>query len=303
MKQLKNVLLALALCAFASAAFAMSASMGPAGTFSEAAAATWFAGTDEQVELLKTVPECVAGLKEGKYDFAVIPLENTKGGLAGAAGTLYIDLADAGKDLRVVGQVDVGIRQMLMGVEAATLDTIKTVVSHNQGLTQGKEWLAQNMPNVTFEQSNSTAGAAKMAAEKNDPTVAAIAAPRAAEVYGLKIIAPDIQITRANVTRFWVLAKPEKAAAVVVDAALPVRTALAVSGPAAGLPAALAAMNEAGLKLAAIHERCTKAALGEYVWIAEFENAGAAVTEEQIAKAAAGTGMTVTFMGTYNCRQ
>lgn len=285
--------------AAASVAGASAVYLGPEGTFSEQAAYDWFDGSGEELRMLKTVQDCVKAVDEGTSDFAVIPLENTIGGLAGNKG-LYIDAFLAAKDLRVVGQVDVGIRQMLMGVKGTTVEGIKTVWSHPQGLAQGKAWLAQNLPDVTTEQTASTAEAARMAAEKKDVSVAAIAAPRAAEVYGLEIVVPDIQISRANVTRFWVIAKPENAARFKLNRGI-TRTSLAVSGPAAGLTDLLGDLQSLGLTLAAIHERPMKTALGDYLWVLEFMDNGG--NEDKIAEAAkAHEAMKVRYLGTYNCK-
>ncbi len=273
--------------------------MGPEGTFSEEAAYSWFQGSGQEMVMKADVPSCLEDLESGAAEFAVIPLENTIGGLAGS-GRLYMDSFLAHQDLRIVGQIDVAVRQMLMGVEGTTLETIKTVWSHPQGLTQGRAWMEENLPNVTVEPTATTAEGARLAAEKQDTSIAAIAAPRAAEVYGLEIVAPDIQITQTNVTRFWVVCKAEKAADVKLNRGL-TRTSLAVTGLTAKLPALLSAMEESGLTLAAIHERPLGTNLGDYRWVLEFLDNGG--NQERIEAAiAALPELEVRYLGTYNCK-
>ena len=105
----------------------------------------------------------------------------------------------------MVGEVVLPISQTLMGVPGATIADIKTVCSHAQGLTQSAGWRSEHLPDAEAVEMASTAAAASYVAEQGDKTIAAVAAPGAAPLYGLEVLAENVQITDANKTRFYVL--------------------------------------------------------------------------------------------------
>jgi prephenate dehydratase len=93
-----------------------------------------------------------------------------------------------------------------MGVEGASIENLQTVRSHAQALGQCRTWLRSYVPHATTEATPDTAGAARAVAAAGDPTVAAIASERAAEQYGLTILAEGLEDDVQNFTRFLVLA-------------------------------------------------------------------------------------------------
>ena len=115
--------------------------LGPEGTYTQEACGVFFdkEGTYEPYE---TVNEAVEDLEAGTSDYAVIPQENTIGG----AVTDYVDILISHDSLAVVGEVELPINQNLLVMPGATLDDIKTVYSHKQGIAQGKDWLEKNLP-------------------------------------------------------------------------------------------------------------------------------------------------------------
>ena len=100
------------------------------------------------------------------------------------------------------------IRQDLLGVPGATLETVRTVISHPQALAQSSVFVQQH----GFKTSTwgNTADAARHVAELNDPSVAAIASAETAGLYGLQILSAGINADGDNTTRFIVI---ERAAA------------------------------------------------------------------------------------------
>ncbi len=175
--------------------------LGPEGTYTEEAAQFWF-GDEEKMMPKDTVNDAIEAVRTGDADFAVIPQENTLGG----AVVNYVDALIAAEDTYVVGEVVLPISQTLMGVPGATLSEIRTVCSHIQGLTQSAAWREENLPGAETMEMDSTAAAASYVAEQQDPSIAAVAAPGAAALYGLEVLARDVQITDTNKTRFYVLA-------------------------------------------------------------------------------------------------
>ena len=136
-------------------------------------------------------------------DYAVIPQENTIGG----AVTDYVDTLIALSGVSVAGEVELPINQNLLTMPDAFLDDIKVVYSHKQGIAQGREWLEKNLPDAQVIEVSSTAEGAKMVSQQKDKGCAAIASAGCADVYGLKIMAANIQNNDNNKTRFYVLSK------------------------------------------------------------------------------------------------
>lgn len=244
--------------------------LGPAGTYTEEAAQFWFQEGEELVPK-ETVNDAIADLLSGEAEFAVIPQENTVGG----AVTNYIDALIAAEDAYVVGEVVLPISQMLMGVPGAKMEDIKTVCSHAQGLAQSEEWRAANLPDAEAQEMDSTAAAASYVAEQQDPSIAAVAAPGAAALYGLEVLAENVQITDANKTRFYVLSKEP-----LTDEGLS-RAAFIATCEAGELEEILFAMNEGGLELISIHDRPEGSHLGTYHYVMEVE-CEAGISAEQI---------------------
>ena len=149
--------------------------------------------------------EAIADVMNGTADYAVIPQENTLGG----AVTNYVDALIKQNNAFVIGEVILPISQTLMGVPGAAIEDIKTVCSHAQGIKQSEIWRKEHLPDAVTEEKASTAAAAEYVAEQQDKSIAAIAAPGAAGLYGLDVLAENVQITDANKTRFYVLSAKE----------------------------------------------------------------------------------------------
>ena len=195
------IALCLALAAGAAAAERVSY-LGPEGTYTEEAAQFWFPA-EAALNPRETVNDAIADVLDGDADYAVIPQENTVGG----AVVNYVDALIAAEDAFVAGEVVLPISQTLMGLPGATLADIKTVCSHAQGLTQSAAWRSEHLPDAEAVEMASTAAAASYVAETGDATIAAVAAPGAAALYGLEVLAENVQITDANKTRFYVLSR------------------------------------------------------------------------------------------------
>ena len=260
--------------------------LGPAGTYTEEATQFFFGGTGTLFPKT-TVDEAIADMVSGAADYAVIPQENTLGG----AVTNYVDALIAQDSAYVVGEVILPISQTLLGVPGATIADIQTVCSHAQGITQSAQWRAEHMPGAATEEMPSTAAAANYVAEQGDKTIAAIAAPAAAELYGLSVLAENVQITDANKTRFYVLA------AAPLAAGANRRAVFVANCEANRIDDVIMTIHNAGLELVTIHDRPDGSALGSYRYIIETENPNG-VTKKQIGKVC--EHMEVRCLGSYN---
>ena len=243
--------------------------LGPAGTYTEEAT-QYFFGADALLFPQETVDLAITELNTGNTDYAVIPQENTVGG----AVTNYIDALIKQDGVYVVGEVVLPISQTLMGVSGTQLADIKTVCSHAQGIAQSAEWRSEHLPDAVTEEKASTAAAASYVAETGDKSVAAIAAPGAAALYGLEIIAENVQITMANKTRFYVLSK-EKPAAAYTNAVF------VATCHADLIDDIIVDIHNTGLELTAIHDRPEGSMLGSYYYVIETESERG-ITEKQI---------------------
>ena len=234
--------------------------LGPEGTYTEEDAQSFFsAGTFQPKE---TVPEALADLTDGDADYAVIPQENTLGG----AVTDYVDALIAETGVYVVGEVVLPINQTLMGLPDASIEDIQTVCSHAQGLKQSAEWRKEHLPDAVTEEMASTAAAASYVAESGDKTIAAIAAPGAAKLYGLSVLAENVQITDANKTRFYILSSSR------LEEEGQTNAVLVASCEANRLDDIIVEIHNTGVELVTIHDRPEGSQLGVYNYIIEVEN-------------------------------
>lgn len=143
--------------------------------------------------------DAFAAVQSGDADLAMIPIDNS---LAGRVSDIHHLLPTSG--LHIVGEHFLRIQFALMAVPGTSIETIKTVHSHVHALGQCRKIIRRL--HLTKVISGDTAGAAREVAEAKDPTRAAIAPPMAAEIYGLEILAEDVEDEDHNTTRFVVLA-------------------------------------------------------------------------------------------------
>ena len=235
--------------------------LGPEGTYSQEACGVFFQKKGTYIPY-ETVAEAVEALKAGECTYAVIPQENTIGG----AVIDYLDIVIANEELSVVGEVELPINQNLLALPGTDLGSIKKVYSHKQGIAQGKEWLAANLPQAEIIEVSSTSEGARIVADEGDATQAAIASAACADVYGLEILASSIQNNDSNKTRFYVLSTEEP------SHGMSERCAFILTGKASDLTSIMAGLEKKGIELVTIHERPEKTELGNYVYIVECAN-------------------------------
>ena len=232
--------------------------LGPEGTYTQEACGLFFE-KEGAYHPYATVSDAVKALVGGESDYAVIPQENTIGG----AVIDYVDTLIAQSAVSVVGEVEPPISQNLLALPGAGIEDIKTVYSHKQGIAQGREWLAEYLPDASVIEVSSTAEGAKMVADGGDRSCAAIASAACADVYALNILAAGIQNNSSNKTRFYVLSLDAPATA-ASD-----RLAFIATGRAEDLPALMSELARQKMTLVALHDRPQKTELGEYHYLIE----------------------------------
>ncbi|MDG2533350.1 prephenate dehydratase [Sphingomonas sp. HITSZ_GF] len=147
--------------------------------------------------------DAIDAVKEGRAGCAMIPIENS---LHGRVADIHFLLPESG--LSIIGEHFLPIRYGLMGI--GPVEGVRQAMSHPQALGQCRHWLkAQGIQPLAYPD---TAGAAAVVAENGDASVAALAPPGAAELYGLKMLGEDIADAEHNMTRFVILAREPLAA-------------------------------------------------------------------------------------------
>lgn len=171
---------------------------GIKASFHEEAAVKFFGG---EVEVLPCTnfARLFGAMREGTATYAVCAFENA---LAGSILPNYASLRNS--DLEIFGEVYLCIEMHLMALPGQTLGQIGEIHSHPMALLQCRDFLDEH-PNVLSVESSDTASSAREIHERNIKHRAAIAGRRAAEVYGLEILAEGIHDNKRNFTRFLAL--------------------------------------------------------------------------------------------------
>lgn len=171
---------------------------GVPGAFSEEAARNFFGPELEPVGL-DQFEDVFLAIKNGEADYGVVPIENNS---TGAIRQIYDLLSQY--EFYLVGETTVRVEHCLMVPKGASMDTIRHVYSHEQGLFQSEKFLNQH-PEWHRTPLEDTAGSAMYVAGTGDITKAAICSARAAEIYGLDILARGVNYSSINTTRFVVV--------------------------------------------------------------------------------------------------
>lgn len=171
---------------------------GEPGAYAEEAAVRFFGETADRAHVTHW-EDIFEALREGRADYGVVPIENSS---TGAINQVYDLLGKYGA--YVVGEQTVRVSHCLMAPQGARLEDLRDIYSHEQGLLQCADYL-RGHPGWTGHPVLNTAAAAKFVAEQGDGTKAAIGSRRAAELYGLKVLAEGVNSNQANVTRFVVV--------------------------------------------------------------------------------------------------
>lgn len=171
---------------------------GVEGAFAYLAADRLFPGSE--LIACRSFADAYRAVETGEADCAVLPLENS---YAGEVGTV-MDLIFSG-ELYVNQVLDLSVRHCLIACPGASIQTVKTVVSHPQALQQCADFLSR-LDAETKEYSN-TAAAAEYVRDCADLSVAAIASEETAALYGLEILQSGINDAGNNTTRFAVLSR------------------------------------------------------------------------------------------------
>jgi chorismate mutase/prephenate dehydratase len=172
--------------------------LGPEATFSQTAVLTHF-GHSVRALPLGSIDEVFHEVESAAADFGVVPIENSTEGTVNHTLDRFLS-----SPLKICGEVELRIHHHLMGNMNA-LGRIVRICSHPQSLAQCRLWLQEHLPEVEQIPVASNGEAARRA--RDERGTAAIAGQTAAEVYGLKVLAGQIEDRSDNTTRFLVLGR------------------------------------------------------------------------------------------------
>ena len=172
--------------------------LGPEGTFTQTAVHAHF-GHAVRALPLPSVDEVFHEVESGSVDFGVVAIENSTEGMVINTLDRFLN-----SSARICGEIELRIHHFLMGRMQA-LEGIRRICSHQQALAQCRLWLDENLPGVERVAVTSNAEGARRA--RDEQGTAAIAGVTAAEVYGLTVLAPQIEDRPDNTTRFFVLGR------------------------------------------------------------------------------------------------
>ena len=245
--------------------------LGPEGTFSQTAVLTHF-GHSVRALPLSSIDEVFHEVEAANADFGVVPIENSTEGTVNHTLDRFLL-----SPLKVCGEVELRIHHNLMGL-MNSLGRIVRICSHPQSLAQCRAWLDENLPNVEQVPVSSNAEGARRA--RDEKGTAAIAGQTAAEVYGLKVLAAEIEDRSDNTTRFLVLGRK------LFTPSGADRTTLLVSVGHTDAPGALSRLLEPlaehRISMTRIESRPSHRRKWDYVFFIDFEGHA---DESHVAKA------------------
>jgi len=232
---------------------------GERGAYSEEAALSYF-GSKIDFLPCKTLSAVFQAVESGRATVGIVPVENS---LEGAVSETYDLLLSS--SLIVSGEYNLRVKHCLLTNPGVKIEDIKRVYSHPQALAQCRRFLeslhAEIIPYYD------TAGSAYMIKREELRDAAAVASRRAAEIYGLQILAESIEDSPNNYTRFFVIGKFEREPT-GKDKTSVVFTTRHVPG---ALYAALGVFAKRGINLTKIESRPTKQTPWEYNFYVDFE--------------------------------
>ena len=247
---------------------------GPEATFTHQAAIQKF-GVSLGYSAQKTIGDVFTEVSKRSADYGVVPVENSTEGVVTHTLDMFVD-----SDLKIVSQVLLKIQQCLMS--KYSISKIRHLYVHPQSFAQCRGWIQKNLPQVEIIETTSNARSAEFAAKIKYS--AALGGVLAAEKYGLKILAQDIQDNSVNVTRFIVLGRTCSPPTGDDRTSL----MLSVADKAGALHEAIAAFRKFKINMTKIESRPSKRKAWEYFFFIDcaghFQDAKVAKAIQQLGK-------------------
>jgi chorismate mutase/prephenate dehydratase len=235
--------------------------LGPAGTFSQQAALSYF-GTSITEIACPSIDEVFRSTASGTADFGVIPIENSTEGVIARSLDLLLQ-----SPVHIIGELSLLVRHHLLR-QVNSRDDIKVVLAHPQALAQCQEWLTKHLPHAERRAVSSNAEGARLAAE--NPEWAAIASERAGSTYGLHNVAQAIQDDAHNRTRFAVICLPTTLDAPTATGRDCTSLAVSVTNRPGALHDLLVPLKQHGVSMTRFESRPARQGQWEYIFFIDL---------------------------------
>jgi prephenate dehydratase len=238
--------------------------LGPAGTYTEEALRASSPAGVEEVPY-PTIYDAVMAVHDRRVDRSVVPIENA---LEGAVAVTLDTLALEATDVRIVAEVVHPIHHCVVASRELALADVERVISHPQATAQCRRFLRERLAGAELVVAPSTADAVVSVRDSAEPAVA-LGSRLAAELYGCRILAADVEDHRDNATRFvWLAAEADAAEAGS-------KTSLVFWGGGDQSPGwlvhALQELADRGVNLTRIESRPRRTSLGHYMFFVDLE--------------------------------
>lgn len=266
---------------------------GPAGTFTEEALLGQADYAALSLKERRTITSVLDSVAQGDAELGFVPLENAIDGTVNAT----IDGLVFDYDLLIQREVVADIHLHLMAPPGAQITGIRRVLSFPVALAQCQKYLADELPEAVQEAANSTADAARVLGENPRSDTGAIAPRLAADLYGLSILAEDVEDHPGNQTRFVSLATNGVPTPTGHD-----RTSIVCFQHAdrpGSLHAILGQFSARGINLTKLESRPTKQGLGDYCFVIDLEGHLADEVVADCLRDLHATTYRVKFLGSY----
>ncbi|HLX88648.1 MAG TPA: prephenate dehydratase [Acidimicrobiales bacterium] len=238
---------------------------GPAGTFTEEALFTQPDYAASGVVPYGTLAEVLDAVCASQADLGFVPIENSIEGTVNAT----VDSLAFEVDLLIQREVVLDVHQHLMAPPGTKMADIRRVLSFPVASAQCRRYLAQELPQVDVVPTNSTAEAARIVGEEKRTDSAALAPRMAAELYGLEVLASEVEDHPDNQTRFVSLARAGVPAPSGHD-----KTSIVCfqrEDRPGSLHAILSEFSARNINLSKLESRPTKRGLGDYCFLIDLE--------------------------------
>ncbi len=231
---------------------------GPKATFTHQAAITHFGLSSEYIAC-DSIPAVFELVESGNAHYGVVPIENTIEGIVNHTIDLLMDT-----ELLIVGEIIIPINLFLLSQEN-DIAKINKVYSHKHALAQSRKYLEKHLPFAEVLEAKSTAASCEIA--QKEPGSAAIASEVASHVYGLNILARNIQDQKNNFTRFLIIGKnPVKKTGKDKTSII-----MGVKNQAGALYKALEIFYKHNINLTKIESRPSKKRAWDYIFYVDIE--------------------------------
>jgi prephenate dehydratase len=241
--------------------------LGPPGTFTEEALFTQPDLTEADAVPIGSMFDVLAAVEEGAVDLGFVAMENSIEGTV----NVTLDSLIFERELYILREVVLSVTQNLLAPPGTRLADIKRVVSIPHALGQCRNWLAANLPAVEEVAAHSTGEAARSVGEQRPPSTAAVGTKLAAKLYGLDVLAEDIEDHDENRTRFVLVGRPESGIPPPTGHDKTSIVCFQFADRPGSLHGILGQFSARNLNLTKLESRPTKKGLGDYCFIIDLE--------------------------------